>query len=68
MTVQYFMKIVFTVFEKFEIFMKGREKKTSRLHKYSKIFPTPKKEPCEAKLCWSAAGIMAQSSKGHFYN
>ena len=24
--------------------------------------------PCEAELCWSATGMMAQSSKGNFYN
>ena len=34
MTVQNFVKIVWTVFEKFEIFMKkSGEKKTARLHK-----------------------------------
>ena len=27
-----------------------------------------KKGPCEAKLCWSAAEMMTQSSKGQFYN
>ena len=30
MTVQNFMKIELTVFEKFEIFMKGREEKTKK--------------------------------------
>ena len=26
------------------------------------------KGPCEAKLCWSATGMVFQSSKGQFYN
>ena len=47
MTVQIFMKIVLTVFEKFEIFMKrSGEKKTKKRHdciSSRNIFPTPKK-------------------------
>ena len=47
MTVQNFMKIVWTVFEKFEIFMKrSGEKKQKKRHdciSSRKFFPTPKK-------------------------
>ena len=38
MTVQNFMKIVWTLFEKFEIFMKRSGEKKTRLDKWSKIF------------------------------
>ena len=44
MTVQKFMKIVWTVFEKFEIFMKrSGEKKRHDWISSQKFFPTPKK-------------------------
>ena len=47
MTVQNFVKIVWTVFEKFEIFMKrSGEKKQKKQHdciSSRKFFPTPKK-------------------------
>ena len=44
MTVQNFMKIVWTVFEKFEIFMKSLgEKKQHDCISSRKFFPTPKK-------------------------
>ena len=45
MTVQIFMKIVWTVFEKFELFMKGREKKNKKKNdciSSRNFFPTPK--------------------------
>ena len=46
MTVQNFVKIVRTVFEKFEIFMKRsgekKTKKNSTIALVEKIFPTPK--------------------------
>ena len=43
MTVQNFMKIVWTVFEKFEIFMKrSGEKKQHDCISSRKFFPTPK--------------------------
>ena len=46
MTVQIFMEIVWTTFEKFEIFMKrSKEKKTKKRNDWSssrKFFPTPK--------------------------
>ena len=43
MTVQNFMKIVWTVFEKFEIFMKmSGEKKRHDCISSRKFFPTPK--------------------------
>ena len=48
MTVENFMKIVWTVFEKFEIFMKrSGEKKQKKRHDWissRKIFPTPKNQ------------------------
>ena len=31
------------------------------------LFIINKKAPCESKLCWSATGMMAQSSEGQFY-
>ena len=44
MTVQNFVKIVWTVFEKFEIFMKrSGEKKQHDCISSRKFFPTPKK-------------------------
>ena len=39
-----FTRIVWTVFEKFEIFMKGREKKQHDCLSSRKFFPTPKNE------------------------
>ena len=52
MTVQNFVKIVWTVFEKFEIFMKrSGEKKQHDCISSRKFFPTPKKVRCyEATL------------------
>ena len=43
MTVQTLMKIVWTVFEKFETFIETWGEKTSRLHKF---FATPKNYLC----------------------
>ena len=35
---------------------------------YCPNFKIKLRRPCEAKLCWSATGMMARSSKGQFYN
>ena len=51
MTVQSFVKIVWTVFEKFEIFMKRLgEKKQHDCISSQKFFPTPKKEKVQTEV------------------
>ena len=53
MTVQTFMKIVWTVFEKFEIFVKRSGEKTKKRHDWissRKFFPTPKNSLSEIQL------------------
>ena len=48
MTVQIFMEIVWTVFEKFEIFVqRSGEKNLTIAISSQKFFPTPKKLSCE---------------------
>ena len=49
MTVQNFTKIVWTVFEKFEIFMKRSGEKKHDCISSRKFFPTPKKPEFELK-------------------
>ena len=50
MTVQNFMKIVWTVFDKFEIFMKRGEKKRHDCISSRKFFPTPKNRQKNRKI------------------